>query len=170
MTHSRAGHYSFLAAGRVISSHLSVSSDVRPNDLLNLVCPACRRSPVKGLAPSERGAYCACEFCGHKWQQEGLRISWRQAADHPTRRKSDRPDRTPEPEAPTPCSHCGRVDEEHERRVRHLLDRIAVLEADSALLRDSARTFGELADRLNQQLRRRNGHKSRSVRPNSRNR
>ena len=170
MTHSRVGDYSLLATGRVTSSHLPASTDVRPSDPLNLVCPACGRSPVKGLAPSERGAYCVCEFCGHKWQQEGLRISWRQAPDHPARRKRDQSNTKLESEDPRPCSHCGRIDEEHERKVRQLTDRIAALEADNALLRDSARSFGELADRLNQQVRRRNGHKNRSGQPTSRNR
>jgi hypothetical protein len=92
-----------------------------------------------------------CEFCGHKWQQEGLRFSWREERpNHPLRRRRDtlRQDRTP-------CSHCGHVDEEHERKVRQLADRIAVLETENGLLRDSARSFGELADRLSQQLRRR---------------
>jgi hypothetical protein len=113
---------------------------------------------VKGLLPTVRGAYWICESCGHKWQQDGLRVSWREGVfDKPGRRKGDR-DRPPtagERVEPTPCSHCGRVDEAQQRRIRQLADRVAKLEAENALLRDSSRSFGELADRLNQQLRQR---------------
>ena len=106
---------------------------------------------MKGLVPSDHGAYCVCDSCGHKWQQEGLYISWRGGLpEHPVRRKSDRHGA---PENPTPCSHCGSIDEAHERRIRELTDRMTELEAENAILRDSARSFGDLADRLNQQLR-----------------
>lgn len=126
---------------------------MRPSDPLHLVCPACGRTPVKGLVPSDRGAYCVCDFCGHKWQQEGLYISWRGApAEHPARRKSDSHGAAA-PADPTPCSHCGSIDEAHERRIRELTDRMIELEAENAILRHSARSFGDLADRLNQQLR-----------------
>jgi len=141
------------------------SSKVRPSDSLHLVCPACGRNRVKGLVPSERGAYCVCQCCGHKWQQEGLRISWRDGEpENPGRRKTDRsrgrlPDggATDAPAEGIPCSHCGRIDEGHQRTLRHLAERVAKLEAENALLRDSSRSFGELADRLNQQLRREPG-------------
>jgi hypothetical protein len=39
------------------------------------------------------------------------------------------------------------------REIRRLQRRVAELEAENAHLKDAARTFGELAERLNRQLR-----------------
>ena len=134
-----------------------------PSDPLPLVCPACGRSPVKGLVPSARGVYCRCEFCGHMWQEKGLRITWRsRPANQSMRRKTDRTahksgarrrERSFVDLGAIPCPHCDQIDDERERHLQQLTRRTAELEAENALLRDSARSFGELAERLNQQLR-----------------
>jgi hypothetical protein len=121
---------------------------------------------VNALIPSERGAYCACEHCGHKWQQDGLHVSWRTSrSDNPRRRSSDPIDAKQSPvddaeqatDGRIPCSRCGQIDEMHQRRMQQLLERVRRLEAENALLRDSSRCFGELAERLNRQLRRARG-------------
>jgi hypothetical protein len=117
---------------------------VSPTDPLNVVCPACGRSPVKFIVPSERGAYCLCQTCGHIWQQEGLLLSFRAGSGkRPKRRRSDPPP----------------VVEEQQREIRRLKKRIAELETENSLLRASAIAFGELAERLNARVRRdrRNG-------------
>lgn len=109
-----------------------------PTDPLNVVCPACGRSPVKFIVPSERGAYCLCQTCGHLWQEEGLVISARGSSKAPRRRKSD-------PQAAV---------EAQQREIRQLKKRIAELETENSLLRASAIAFGELAERLNDRVRR----------------
>ena len=116
-------------------------------DPVNVVCPACGRSPVKCLVPSPRGPYCLCEGCGHMWQEEGLLLSSRESSSALRRRKSDRQ------EPASPCSHCGRIDERHERERRELSERVTELETENALLRASAVAFGELAERLNFRVR-----------------
>lgn len=51
------------------------------------------------------------------------------------------------------CAHCG-GEAEAERRERLLVNsRLAELEAENAQLRNAAITFGDLAERLNRQLR-----------------
>jgi len=138
-----------------------VNSDLRPNDPSQFVCPSCGRHRVRWLAPSDRGAYCRCESCGHMWQQEGARVSMRSTpAIQLHRRKSDaKPPRSQHGKDPyaadVVCPHCGKEDEEQQRLVRRLKQRIADLERDNAILLESARSFGDLADRLNEQLRER---------------
>jgi hypothetical protein len=111
---------------------------VSPTDPLNVACPACGRSPVKFIVPSERGAYCLCQACGHIWQQEGLVVSTRASSATPRRRKSDRQAEV----------------EAQQREIRQLKKRIAELETENSLLRASAIAFGELAERLNDRIRR----------------
>lgn len=108
-----------------------------PTNPLKVVCPACRRSPVKFIVPSERGAYCLCQSCGHIWQEAGLKISGRTAPGAPQRRKTDR----------------DVVLEGQRREISRLKSRIAELETENALLRASAIAFGELAERLNERIR-----------------
>lgn len=120
-----------------------------PTEPVKLVCPVCRHSPVKSMVPSPRGAYCLCEACGHMWQEEGLLLTSRGSSNQFNRRKTDR-------RGPTDslrCAHCGQIDERHELRWRELIDRIADLETENALLRSSAIAFGELAERLNLRVR-----------------
>ena len=145
---------------------------MKPTDPVNLVCPMCGRSPVTCMVPSERGAYCGCDFCGHMWQQEGLFFN-RQSPPAITsrRRRTDWGGSGGRPTEPVRadgtqlasgeqlgveavrCSHCGMIDERRDREVRRLTERVAELEAENRLLESSARAFGELAERLNQRIR-----------------
>lgn len=120
-----------------------------PTDPLNVVCPACGRTPVRCMVPSQRGAYCLCEACGHMWQEEGLLLVSRESSNAPKRRKSD----MPEPSDRLACSHCGHIDGRQEHERRWLAERLAELETENALLRASAIAFGELAERLNLRVR-----------------
>jgi hypothetical protein len=128
---------------------------VKPYDPVNVACPVCGRSPVTCMVPSERGAYCGCDFCGHMWQQEGLFLNRPASqASNFKRRKSDWADTSGgTPVIGSPCSHCGRVDERHEYEIGRLMRRIAQLESENALLESSAKAFGELAERLNERIR-----------------
>ena len=88
------------------------------------------------MLPSVHGAYVRCQHCHHIWQEAGLQISWRNPDDAaPQRRRNDR---TAEAQA---------------RLIRALLDRCTQLEAENERLRQSARAFGELAERLNRHIR-----------------
>ena len=97
---------------------------------LDVVCPHCGRRRVNCLVPSLRGAYCRCPSCGHMWQQAGLAVS-----SHRRRSLSGR--------------RTDRGVDELVGLVQQLRSRIAELEAENAQLRDSANTFGDLAERLN---------------------
>ena len=114
-----------------------------PNSL-DLSCPACGQRPVRGLVPSREGAYCQCESCGHIWLEDGLRLGSRALDDPPRRRRSDG--------AQQPAAAAGA-----EGEVTQLRQRLAELERENALLRASARTFADLAERLNEELRRLRG-------------
>ncbi len=88
------------------------------------------------MLPSPHGAYVRCGHCHHIWQEAGLLISWRSPEDAvPRRRRGDR------------------TAEAQERLIRALLDRCVHLEAENERLRQSARAFGELAERLNRHVR-----------------
>ena len=145
---------------------------MKPSDPVNLACPVCGRSPVTCMVPSEHGAYCGCDFCGHMWQQEGLffnrpaspfshlkrrKTDWsgdrRGLADPPPGDRSRRESSGDQPVESTACSHCGRIDERHDHEIKRFMRRIAELESINALLESSARAFGELAERLNQRVR-----------------
>jgi hypothetical protein len=67
------------------------------------------------------------------WHEEG--VDARTTREHPTRRSSDRAGQLPEDE------------------IRALKYRVARLEWEMAALRQSATFFGDLAERLNTQLR-----------------
>jgi hypothetical protein len=77
-----------------------------------------------------------CGHCHHIWQERGLIVSWRSPDEAaPQRRRTDR------------------TAEAQERLIRLLIDRCAHLEAENDRLRQSARAFGELAERLNRHVR-----------------
>jgi hypothetical protein len=103
---------------------------------LKLACTKCGRGPVTCLLPSPDGAYVRCRHCHHIWQEERLIVSWRSPSEAaPQRRRTDR------------------TAEAQERLIRLLIDRCAHLEAENDRLRQSARAFGELAERLNRHVR-----------------
>lgn len=109
---------------------------MKPTDSLNLACRKCGRGPVTCILPSPQGAYVRCGQCHHIWQEKGLLVSWRSPEDAAPQRRHD--DRTVEAQ---------------QRLIRALLDRCAHLEAENDRLRQSARAFGELAERLNKHVR-----------------
>ena len=109
---------------------------MKPTDPLKLACPTCGRGPVTCLLPSPKGAYVRCGQCHHIWQEKGLLVTWRSPGDAaPQRRRHDR------------------TAEAQEQLIRLLVDRCAHLEAENERLRQSARAFGELAERLNKHVR-----------------
>lgn len=127
------------------------------SNTIDLSCPKCGRRPVRGIVPSVEGAYCQCESCGHIWLENGLRLTRHTSRiDSQRRRKSDRPAQIDSSDAAE--AHGGaRAVRRHpgEIALEELERRIARLELENALLRDSARTFADLAERLNAEVQRR---------------
>lgn len=134
--------------------------DVKGSKTVNVPCRRCARGPVQCILPSERGAYLRCDACGHLWQEDGLVLARRGRRDRcPGRRRDDRftgrvRGSPSEVGAADRCPHCGRIsDDEAQRLMQRLAERIAQLEEDNRLLRESARGFGELAERLSERVR-----------------
>lgn len=90
------------------------------------------------------------------WQQDGLTVTQQDSSGGERRRVTDRlgpahPGESDEHAAT--CIYCG-MDEDsgHVCRVELLKRRILELEAENAHLRESALSFGDLAERLNQRM------------------
>lgn len=57
---------------------------------LEIPCPACGGQRVDCTVPTDRGAYCRCNDCGHMWHQDGPIAGLRRDAEEiPKRRSSD---------------------------------------------------------------------------------
>lgn len=131
-------------------THLVNGTALEPIDLS---CPACGRRPVKCLQPSIRGAYCECLSCHHLWQQDGLAATRRTPPLGARRRLGDRAGGARDSQTSSICGYCGLDDEAgHVCPTDLLKRRILELEAENAHLRESALSFGDLAERLNQRM------------------
>ena len=92
------------------------------------------------------------------WQQDGLAVTRGEWLGAEKRRVTDRSGaslapREAQEQAATTCIYCGMEDDSgHVCSVDLLKRRILELQAENAHLRDSALSFGDLAERLNQRM------------------
>lgn len=122
---------------------------------MNVPCRRCARGPVQCIQPSRRGAYLRCAACGDIWLEDDLVITRRTPVASPRRRRSDAvvSGMTPADEGPSTSAYRPAQCAETSKVIQHLADRITQLEEENRSLREAARAFGELAERLSEQLR-----------------
>jgi hypothetical protein len=116
--------------------------DVKASATVNVSCRRCTRGPVECIQPSRRGAYLRCTACGDIWLEDGLLLPRRSPVPAARRRRSD------VSTGDDPAGVTEPVDS-----IQQLTERIAQLEEENRNLREAARAFGELAERLSRQLR-----------------